>query len=443
MEQHPLERLLRPFRPVPIDDGLGPAVASPRIRCRAEGGRRWLRSGEWRLYARSSDDADSGDPIATFLRDDGVELRALVATDGAAVVPFSLADAYRSYVSEAWREASANRRLAPQTLAAFYRVKRLIPRRVQLAARRRLIQKQGVPEFPAWPLDVGLSRLVRFYAACLLRASEQTEGEFAWFWPDGHHAAVVLTHDVESDEGVRHAVALADLEEEHGFRSSFNFGAWYERLDPGVLRELAGRGFEIGMHGLTHDRQLFASRAAFEERLPLLGDLAARLGAVGFRSPATHRVFEWLSELPVEYDCTIPNSDPYEPVPGGCCSVWPFVIGEVVELPYTLPQDHTLLTLLRHRSAELWLEQSSAIAREYGLIQCVSHPDPGYLAEPEKRAVYAEFLGGLAERPRLWRALPREVARWWRERFSSEPGAAAPGVVRLEGNANAVFVPPV
>jgi len=227
---------------------------------------------------------------------------------------------------------------------------------------------------------------------------------------------------------------LADLEEEYGFRSSFNFGAWYE-IDPGILRELNSRGFEVGMHGLTHDRALFASRESFEERLPALAALAERLGAAGFRSPATHRVFSWLAELPVEYDCTMPNSDPYEPIPGGCCTVWPFSIGPVVELPYTLPQDHTLLTLLGHRSPELWLDQAAAIEREYGLIQCVSHPDPGYLGDADKRAIYAAFLEGLAERDVLWRALPREAAAWWRRRASSDPTSSGLplGTARFHG----------
>ena len=75
--------------------------------------------------------------------------------------------------------------------------------------------------------------------------------------------------------------------------------------------------------------------------------MAERLGVEGFRSPATHRVNAWLADLPVSYDCTVPMSDPYEPQPGGCCSPWPFFIGSVVELPYTIPQDHTTFTLLR------------------------------------------------------------------------------------------------
>jgi peptidoglycan/xylan/chitin deacetylase (PgdA/CDA1 family) len=425
-----LNLLLRPTWPV-------------RVSCHTgREGRSWLTCADWWVYARAADRSEpDGDVIATFTRDGSPPLAAFRDATGTVVVPFSLADAYDAYVSEAWREQSSNPRLSERSLRVFYRVRRAIPRRIQLAARRRVIARQGIPTFPAWPLDVSVGRLLRFYAACGLHGAGRTQGEFAWFWPDGHHAAVVLTHDVESDEGVRRAVALADLEEEHGFRSSFNFGAWYTRLDPGVLRELATRGFEIGMHGLTHDRQLFASRAAFEERLPLLADLAKRLGASGFRSPATHRVFEWLGELPVEYDCTIPNSDPYEPVPGGCCSVWPFFVGDVVELPYTLPQDHTLLTLLGHRSASVWLDQAAAIEREHGLIQCVSHPDPGYLAEPSKREVYAEFLRGLAERPRLWRALPRDVATWWRARADGRTDAAA-GRVRLDGEASAAFEPP-
>ncbi len=442
MDEHPLELLLRPCWPTSIADGADPpGDGTPRVVCSSgEGADRWIEADGLRVYVRPGEPALSqGETIASFRLDGGRELRALAdPSQGISAVPFSLGQAYRSFISESWREGSSNRRLSERNLSLFYRAKPLIPRRAQLAARRRMIRAQGVPDFPAWPLDTSVSRLLAFYAACALRAAGRSEGEFVWFWPGGQRAAVILTHDVENDDGVRLALELADVEQEHGFRSSFNFGAWYTKPDAGVVRELSDRGFEVGMHGLTHDRQLFASRAAFEERLPALSALAERLGAVGFRSPATHRVFDWLAELPVEYDCTISNSDPYEPQPGGCCSVWPFFIGDVVELPYTLPQDHTLLTLLGHRSPALWLEQAAAVEREYGLIQCVSHPDPGYLGDRDKRAVYAEFLRGLGERGGLWRALPRDVAFWWRQR------AAVPltdahvrrGVVRTDEHAS-------
>jgi len=353
--------------------------------------------------------------------DGGRPLAVGAEAGGRAVLPFDPDEAYANYVSEAWRAASSNRHLSEESLALFYRVKRFIPRGAQLSARRLLTRWQGRPQFPAWPLDTSVSRLLRLYAACLLREHGRDELSFRWFWPEGYRAALILTHDVESRDGIAKALELADLEEELGFRSSFNFGGWYD-VDPGVLRELRDRGFEVGLHGLAHDRSLFASRESFEQQLPGLRALADSLGAVGFRSPATHRVFPWLAELPIAYDTTIPNSDPYEPLPGGCCSVWPFFVGPVVELPYTLPQDHTLLTLLGHRTAALWLEQSARIEAEFGLVQCVSHPDEGYMAEAGKRAVYREYLHGMAERPRIWRALPWEVAAWWRDRDAGRDG---------------------
>jgi hypothetical protein len=446
---HPLELLLRPLWPAGIIEELTlPGPSGARIVSRAGEARPvWLRAGDWRIFARPARErpAVGDETLETFALQDEVPVHArLDGATGDVIVPFSLGEAYAAYVSEIWRAGSAHLSLSPRQLNIFYRLKALMPHRLQLAARRLLIRAQGVPAFPAWPLDTSLSRLLRFYAHCALRAEKREQGELIWFWPKGYRAAIILTHDVEGVEGIRLALELADLEQELGFRSSFNFGAWYD-IDPGVLRELVDRGFEVGMHGLSHDRELFSSRRAFEERLPGLAQLAERLGAVGFRSPATHRVFEWLAELPVDYDCTMPNSDPYEPQPGGCCSVFPFFVGTVVELPYTLPQDHALLTLLGHRSPALWLEQAAVIEREYGLIQCVSHPDPGYLGERDKRAVYADFLRGMAERRHVWRALPREVASWWRQRASADPGDGrfGRGRVRLDGDsAGVVFEPP-
>src|SRR5205085_409722 len=127
-------------------------------------------------------------------------------------------------------------------------------------------------------------------------------------------------------------------------------------------------------------------------------------------------VVEWLGDLPIEYDTTVPLSDPYEPQPGGSCTSWPFFLGDVVELPYTLPQDHTLFTLLRHRTPSLWIEQVKRLKADFGLIQCVSHPDPGYLGDRPNELIYAEFLDALATEEGMWHALPHEVADWWRAR---------------------------
>ncbi len=87
-------------------------------------------------------------------------------------------------------------------------------------------------------------------------------------------AALILTHDVETP-GHSVSPSTSPISRRNSASArAFNFGAWYD-VDPGVLRELRSRGFEIGMHGISHDRSLFSSRPEFERQLPLLRDLAA------------------------------------------------------------------------------------------------------------------------------------------------------------------------
>ncbi len=408
----PLERLLAPLERGQLQDPPG------------SGAPVWLRSGDWRLFVRVHEDGPNhGEEIERFALEGGGAVSAIWSAERGVFVPFSLAEAYENYVSERWRAGTRRKELTPRQLSLFYRLKPLIPRPLQLAARRLLIRWQGLPEFPAWPLDESVARLVRFYARCLLLASGSAELPFRWFWPRPHLSALIVTHDVETAEGLQLALEIADLEEERGLRSSFNIVASSYPIDRGIVRELRDRGFELGVHGLYHDRSMFSGREAFEAQQPALRDAVAMLRAQGFRSPATHRVFEWLGELPVSYDCSVPHSDPFEPQPGGCCSVWPFFIGGVVELPYTLPQDHTLFNLLRHRSIGVWLRQLERIEQLHGLAQVLTHPDPGYLGNSRNRALYVELLDVIRERSTVWRALPREVAAWWRQR---DGGAGAP-----------------
>jgi len=323
---------------------------------------------------------------------------------------------YEHLAYERWRQDANTGGFSPAALSTFYHVKRLIPRPVQLELRRRLIKRQGAPAFPAWPFEVAGSDLVGIAFADALLERGVDAVRFPWFWPESARAAVTLTHDVESAAGLGHASVVADWEEDHGFRSSFNVVSRWYPLDMGQVHDLQRRGHEIGSHAIYHDRSLFSSREAFERQLPLLREAANRFGAVGFRSPATHRTIEWLSELPFSYDCTMPHSDPYEPVPGGTGTTWPFFHGDVVELPYTAPQDHTLFNLLGHRDDTLWREQLERVVASNGMFQLLTHPDSDYLARPVIGQAYRHILEAIASYDDLWVALPRDVAEWWRRR---------------------------
>lgn len=451
MPRHPLERLLAPVEPLELHDPAGGVCATTDgggVRCLAGvGPPEWVTSGDWKLFAAVATEPvnSAGTLIECFSRASGDAIEATRTPDGAVLVPFSLAEAYHNYTAERWTYGASMRGLSPRLLGAFYRVKRLIPRAAQLTARRALIHWQGLPSFPQWPYDESVATLLRFAIRCSLLSREREQLPFRWFWPHGARAAAILTHDVESAEGLKNAVRVADVEEDRGLRSSFNVvGCWYD-IDWGIVEELRTRGFEIGLHGIFHDRSLFSSRAEFERQQPLVREAVMRLHAEGFRSPATHRVHDWIAELPVVYDCTVPLSDPYEPQPGGSCSPWPFFLGPVVELPYTLPQDHTLFTLLDHGTIDVWRRQVECLERSYGLVQCLTHPDPGYLGEPINEARYIEFLDFLVQRDSLWHALPHEVARWWAKRDQGDKPVAANelGVARLDDREGVVLAPPV
>ena len=132
-----------------------------------------------------------------------------------------------------------------------------------------------------------------------------------------------------------------------------------------------------------------------------------------------------MSTLPFRYDSSYPDSDPFEPQPGGCCSWLPYFIGPVVELPITLPQDHTLFVILRARSGQVWLDKTDHIRSRGGMALLITHPD--YLDDAPIAAAYEDLLHRYENDADVWRALPADVADWWRRR-------AASGLQRVDGS---------
>jgi hypothetical protein len=115
-----------------------------------------------------------------------------------------------------------------------------------------------------------------------------------------------------------------------------------------------------------------------------------------------------------DYDCSFSDTDPYEPQPGGTASIFPFFLGKMVELPYTLPQDHTLINVLRINPLSIWSTKARWITSLGGMVLMLVHPD--YSGDDRHLPNYEEVLRLLADTPDAWRALPIEAADWWRER---------------------------
>jgi len=238
-------------------------------------------------------------------------------------------------------------------------------------------------------------------------------------WPNGAALAMSISHDVETADGFNRMLEIAEVEESLGYKSSFNVVPYLYQVDFGVIRELHDRGFEVGVHGYNHDGRLFTSEKLFQKRVPEIQRAVREFEAVGFRSPMVHRNLSWLQQLHVEYDASYFDVDPYQAMPGGVGGIWPFIVGDLVELPYTLPQDHTLWIARGEKGCDTWRQKMRYLADRNGMALMLTHPD--YTNTAERLAWYRDFLYEAKEEYQdAWLALPREVAQWWRERDATE-----------------------
>lgn len=295
----------------------------------------------------------------------------------------------------------------------YYRLRRWIPTAIR--AKLQSIRNQSIANDDDWYLSHN-------FVSCWTTAvdNEIREQRDPWVihpWPDDFSHAIVLTHDIETQTGYDRIEQLAKVDEEFGFRSAWFLVPHKYRIESSLIAELQRRGHEVGVHGYNHDGRCFESRKFFGDRLGPINAALANFRAVGFRAPMVQRNLVWMQELNVEYDASCFDHDPYQSMPGGIGSVWPFRCGRFVELPYTLPQDHTLLALDRF-GPEIWIEKHQLLRDLRGLALLITHPD--YLDTPAKLDVYREFLSYLSEQHDGWRALPQQVVSWWHKREASQ-----------------------
>jgi peptidoglycan/xylan/chitin deacetylase (PgdA/CDA1 family) len=188
-------------------------------------------------------------------------------------------------------------------------------------------------------------------------------------------------------------------------------------IDWQQVERLRMRGFEFGAHGLRHDGRLFRSERDFQRLAPRIKRVAREHGLRGFRAPSTLRRAQWIPRLGFDFDSSFADTDIFEPQPGGTCSIFPFFLDTVVELPYTLPQDHTLIHLLGRELLPTWIRKARWIASLGGMILTLVHPD--YCGQGIYLSAYEKLLDYLASIDNAWRALPSQVAQWWRERANA------------------------
>jgi len=261
------------------------------------------------------------------------------------------------------------------------------------------------------------------------------------------------------------------LEQELGFRSSFNFipeGPY--NLPEDLRSELQRNGFEIGVHDLHHDGKLYNSRAVFERNAVRINHYLKEWGAVGFRSGFMLHNLDWAHNLNILYEASTFDTDPFEPQPEGVGTVFPFWVAPpkswhggsaglglngsdfdrpfagqgYVELPYTLAQDSTLFSLLGERQPDIWLQKVDWLARSGGMVLVNVHPDYSALDGTAMSTweypvqLYTRLLQYLSSKYQdtYWHVTAAELARWYKATLAANPnpvnGSPVTSPARLE-----------
>lgn len=320
--------------------------------------------------------------------------------------------------------------------SAYYALRPLLIKDVRKHFQRLYMTRKSKATFPQWPLDWTVERILESLLTVVMRSQGLQSIPFIWFWPDGCSCAAMLTHDVETAKGRDYCQQLMELDARAGFRSSFQLVPEQRySLSPEFLASIRERGFEINVHDLNHDGRLFVDHDRFLRRAKAINRYGKSMGARGFRSGAMYRNLKWLGALDFEYDMSVPNVGRWEAQAGGCCTVMPYFVGNLVELPLNTVQDYVLFDIWENYSIDLWKKQAQLIREKHGLISLLVHPD--YVMEPRALDAYQQlldFMRHFQAQENVWFALPRDVNDWWRKRSRMSLVEDGEGEWRIEGD---------
>jgi hypothetical protein len=246
---------------------------------------------------------------------------------------------------------------------------------------------------------------------------------------DGAQVPLLLTHDVDTAEGLATLPRLLAVEESLGL-ASLTFVvthryAW-KRED---LAQWAARGHAFGVHDTTHDNRLaYLPPAEVEARIARAQAALGPLDSGAFRAPAFLRsasLYEGIARR-VRIDFSTNDAALVWPHPGdGLGSPFPVRYRTLAVVPTTLPRDGELLALGVDRAATLDLcrRKASQLARVGAPAVLLTHPDPTFTDTARRIDAYGELLGWLRSSGRFRLAPPAETLAELERRATRELAA--------------------
>jgi hypothetical protein len=272
--------------------------------------------------------------------------------------------------------------------------------------------------FPHWPVDTTVEDLCEHLLLLSMKAKGIDRVPFIWFWPDGAQSCVTMTHDLETEKGKTLCSALMDIDDSFGIKASIQVVPEERyKVSAAFIQSIRERGFEVNIQDLNHDGHLFHSRKEFLRRAQKINAYGREYEAKGFRAAVLYRNLDWYDALEFSFDMSVPNVAHVDPQRGGCCTVMPYFVGHILEIPVTTTQDYALFHLLDEYSLDLWKAQTNLIMDKHGLVSFIVHPD--YVIEKKAQDIYRDLLSFLRQQgvgKRIWFALPGQIDDWWRLR---------------------------
>jgi peptidoglycan/xylan/chitin deacetylase (PgdA/CDA1 family) len=230
-----------------------------------------------------------------------------------------------------------------------------------------------------------------------------------------------LTHDIDSSDGLKKAIALKKLESKYDLPSTWFIPTKQYELNNEIVRELRNHG-EVGAHDTKHDGKLsklpkqkivdrlFEAKQTLEE---ILGEPIR-----GFRAPLLQfnsKLIKALAEVGYLYDSSCPTWEPNNPStmkPHGIGTVFPLDFHGVQEIPVSVPQDHQMIQILGlslKRTIEKWLEIYGNIKELGGVYTILVHPDYEF-ANKDGLGFYEELLNEISIDKEAVISLPSDVS---------------------------------
>jgi peptidoglycan/xylan/chitin deacetylase (PgdA/CDA1 family) len=390
------QQVIKPDRYITIEIERGPSF--PNEGLWIEGQRAWLPVLQDVATKPDPTAPPSGDVVLWGISAEGADRFPLVwQTAGKIGTRLKIPEWIRSMEQEAYR--SEHRLPLTARLPFHYHA---LPDRFRKAGARlfALLPRGANDQYPVTPLNCGPEILLS-----AVEHSRQSRSDLR----------VVLTHDVDTAEGLANCNYVADAEERQGFRSSWHVVADRYPLDRTKLHDLSGRGHEIGLHGLWHNnREAFLDRYRLRAELKKMASFLDEFSIRGYRGPSWYRTSRMLDVLEdfFDYDLTCADADFMCPGgPGGVGITRPFWIRpHLLEIPCTLPYEPPMVTRRwTDDLLEFWRPKITFLRRSGGLLVVNTHPDLNYLGDPKVMRQYERLLQFLKDEE--WHSiLPRELA---------------------------------